>query len=731
MARSTKGLKKDPAAAQKAVADAQWRAYTRARDNGHLDWLEDGQKFDRFYLGDQWDANDVTTLDSEGRPHLTINLTMKVVNAFLGEHEKQRADIRFLPARDGSNEVATILSKLSEQVLEENNYTEVEAQLFQDGLVVDRGFLDVRLDFDKNVAGTVKIVADDPFEIIPDPDAKTADPSEWNEVMKSAWMTLTDIEAHYGKDARVKVESLISLDPEFGYGHDSIRYDGSRTFGSDFIPDTSSQHVMDDESTVRSVRVLERQYKQLALNKYFVDPVTGEMSLVPHDLDELSIRRIVNNTGVGIIEKVGYRIKWVVTAGSCVLHDKWSPYRTFTVIPFFPYFRRGKASGVVRQLVSPQEQHNKYESQMLHVVNTSANSGWMFQTGSLVNMTADELENRGAETGLVIEVARGADAPQKIQPNQIPSGLDRIAERTRAAIAEITGIAPEVGDSQTREMDGVLIDSVQTRNMAQVQVPFRGLAFTRKLLGRKILELVQDFYTETRVLRITNWDDLDAAQEEVVINLMDSAGSIVNDISLGVYDVVVSTAPARDGFQKAQFAEALLMRERGIVIPDEHVIRLSNLENRHLIADQVATLQGTAPPTEQEMQMSQMQMQLQFADAEARLQDLQAEVQLKQAQAMLAMAKAKTEEGAEQLRGAEMAVELNKELAGLQTKLKIAREEFQNKLAIAELHSSAKRNGEMLSHASKSLGNQLNFRAQMEKIAVDRIKTVSPTSSQS
>ena len=718
----------DPTAKERAVAAAQWRAYERARDNGHLDWLEDGQQFDNFYLGNQWDENDERALDAEGRPHLTINLTMKIVNAFLGEHNKQRADIKFAPNRDGSAEVATILSKQTEQILESNNYSDLESQIMQDGLIVDRGFLDVRLGFEKNIQGTVKIAAEDPFEIIPDPDAKTADPDEWNEVMKTAWMTPDDIEANYGKKAREKVESLTSTDPDFGYGHDSIRYDGTRTYGNDFIPHLDSMHANEDGMTIRSIRVIERQVKKLSLNKYFVDSVTGEMSLVPHDLQDESIKRIMKMTGVGVIEKQGHRIKWVVTAGSCVLHDEWSPYRSFTIIPYFPYFRRGKASGVVRQLVSPQEQHNKYESQMLHVVNTAANSGWIFQTGSLVNMTADELENRGAETGLVIEVARGSDAPEKIQPNQIPTGLDRIAERTKAALAEISGIAAEVGDSQSKEVDGVLLESFESRSMPQLQVPFIGLHLTRKILARKILELIQDFYTEERILRVTNWDDINSGQEEIVLNAVDDVGNIKNNVTVGEYDLVVTTAPAREGFQKAQFAEALIMRREGVMVPDEHVIRLSNLENRFEIADQVANLQGTAPPTEEEMQFTAAQMQLQLQEAKARVDELAGKSQLLQAQAMLAMAKAQTEEGQAQIAGAELAVNLNTELAKINKELTLAREEFANKLEIANVHASTKRQGDMMSNATKSFVGQLDYKAEIEKIAASLAKPATTSS---
>lgn len=38
------------------------------------------------------------------------------------------------------------------------------------------------------------------------------------------------------------------------------------------------------------------------------------------------------------------------------------------------------------------------------MVNTTANSGWKVKRNALANMTVDELEQRGAETGLVVEL---------------------------------------------------------------------------------------------------------------------------------------------------------------------------------------------------------------------------------------------------------------------------------------------------------------------------------------
>ena len=55
-----------------------------------------------------------------------------------------------------------------------------------------------------------------------------------------------------------------------------------------------------------------------------------------------------------------------------VLHDDWSPYKHFTVVPYFPVFVHGHTLGMVENLLDPQEILNKVSSQELHIVNTTA-----------------------------------------------------------------------------------------------------------------------------------------------------------------------------------------------------------------------------------------------------------------------------------------------------------------------------------------------------------------------
>jgi hypothetical protein len=686
-----------------AVAENNWVAYQRARDAGHDDWLETAKKCDNFYLGDQWDESDKAKLDAEGRPALTINEILKVVNAFLGKQSGQRVDLTFKPRRDATDETALALSKLVDQVLDHNSYEFVEKEVFEDGIVIDRGFFDVRMGFEDNLMGDIRLNVQDPYEVLPDPDAKSYDPDGWNSVITTQWMTLDDVEAHYGKKKRQEVESVGLTQHTFG--EDSVRYEGTRTFGdADFGWQTESQHL--DDKSIRSVRIIERQWRKLTTIRWFVDNETGDMKRIPDGLSDTRAGVLAQMAGLSILSRVGKRVRWTVSVDNVVLMDEWSPYRSFTIVPYFPFFRKGRASGVVKQLLDPQEQFNKMESQMLHIVNTTANSGWTAEEGSLHNMTTEELEERGAETGLVIIHKRGTEPPKKIEPNRIPTGLDRLASRAQFNVAGIAGIEGMV-KAPTREVSGVALDQIQAAGLLQVDVPFDALKRTRYLVAKKILELIQDFYTETRVLRVTVGNGISTQNEELVINAINSAGEIVNNMALGEYDIVVGTRPARDNYEDSQFANALTMREAGVLVPDDVVIRHSQLDDKEAIADRVAELQGVAPPSEEEIAIAQKQQALEMRAMELSIQKLEGEAFELQARAKQEYAKAQQMEGQAQLDALELALEYRQKARDLEAKLVMFYDNLENKLQLAGIHAQNKRETtalvEMNKHSMKEL----------------------------
>lgn len=634
-------------------AKKQFAHYVRARDNGHEDYIEIAKRCDAFYRGSQWDAEDVATLDDQGRPALTINTILPTINAVIGEQSTRRADVQFKPRGSGMQDVADILTKVYGQIADNNKLDWVESTVFSDGLIQDRGWFDVRIDFDDHIQGEVRVISKDPLDILIDPDAKDYDPKSWNEIFETKWMSLDEIEELYGQkkadQLRIISENGSSL------GHDSMEYEETR-YGDTEDTFFGQEYAADPENarTLRRIRVIERQHYKLKDCTFYIDPVTGDERPVPYNWSKKKQTGFADQYGLLIAKKKKRMVRWSVTADTTVLHDDWSPYSHFTLVPYFPYFRRGRPFGMVRNLLSPQEQLNKISSQELHIVNTTANSGWVVEGGSLSGMTADDLEEHGAETGLVLEYNRGSTPPAKIQPNQIPTGLDRIAMKAANNIKAISGISDSMLGTDSPEVSGVAIQAKQNRGAMQIQVPLDNLQKTRLYLAEKILNLVQMYYTEERIVQITDEEDPYKTREPVSVNQMTPEGIVVNDLTVGEYDVIIGTAPARDNFDEMQFAEAISLRQVGVPIPDDMIVEYSHLSRKADIAKRIRIMQGMEPPSDEQVQVQQFKMQAEMQKIQLEIAKMEAEVKNLESTTQLNAAKAQGENINPRLKAAEL-----------------------------------------------------------------------------
>jgi hypothetical protein len=677
------------------LAKRQWDCYVRARDSGHEDYIEIAKQCDAFYRGEQWDEADVAALDDQGRPALTINTILPTVNTVLGEQSTRRADVQFKPRGNGNQEIADVLTKLYMQIGDNNKLEWLESQVFADGLIQDRGWFDVRIDFDDHINGEVRVTTKDPLDIIIDPDAKEYDPRTWNEIFETKWMSLEEIEEIYGEAQADKLRMIAEVGTTLGA--DSMEYE-EKTYGDtdrDNFHGNDYPNNPEDARALRSIRVVERQHYKLKDCMFYVDPVTGDQRPVPFDWTKKKRESFADDYGLYIVEKKKRVVRWTVTADTVVLHDEWSPYDHFTLVPYFPYWRRGKPFGMVRNLISPQEQLNKISSQELHIVNTTANSGWIVESGSLTGMTADDLEEHGAETGLVLEFNRGSTPPGKIPPNQIPTGLDRIAQKAAQNIKTISGISDAMLGTDGAEVSGIAIQAKQNRGVLMIQVPLDNLKKTRQYLAEKVLNLVQRYYTEERVIQITDESNPFKPREPMAVNQVTPEGQIINDLTIGEYDVVIATAPSRDNFDEVQFAEAIQLRQAGVPIPDDLIVEYSHLARKANIAQRIRQMQGTEPPTPEQAQLAQFEMESRIRSTQLEIAKLEAEVQNLQSSAQLNMAKAQGEAADPQLKVAELQskiqmkqeeLELRERLSGMTNEVRRGQTETQ---AAAKLATAA------------------------------------------
>lgn len=701
MAYSKKPSKKVREAEELALAKSQWDSYTRARDNGHEEFVHMAKKCDMYYRGEQWDEFDMQQLDDQGRPALTINTILPTINAVLGEQSTKKADIQFKPRGGGNQGIADVLTKVYQQIADNNKLDWVEAQVFSDGLIQDRGYFDVRIDFSDHIQGEVKIEAKDPIDILIDPDAKHYDPRTWNEIFESKWMSLDEVEEVYGQDKADKLRMLAETGTTLGA--DSMEFEEER-YGDTDEYNYGQQYPGDPENArmLRSIRVIERQYYRLKECMYYVDVVTGDMREIPYNWGKKKREDFAKRFGLDIMTKTVRKVRWTVTADTVVLYDDWSPYAHFTIVPYFPYFRRGKPFGMVRNLLSPQEQLNKITSQELHIVNTTANSGWIVENGSLSGMTADDLEEHGAETGLVLEFNRGSTPPAKIPPNQIPTGLDRLGQKASRNIKEISGITDAMLGQDSPEVSGVAIQQKQNRGSTMLQVPLTNLAKTRQYLAEQILKLIQAYYTEERIIQITDEEDPYKPRRPLRINQLSEEGTIINDLTIGEYDVVVTTAPARDNFDEMQFAEAIALRQAGVPIPNDMIVEYSHLSRKADVADRIRRMEGTAPPTPEQQQMQQFQMEAQIRSTQLEIAKLEAEVANLQTSAALNAAKTEQVGADPQLKIAELQTTLQSKREELQLRERLSKMTNEMRMKQSDTAAASK----MAVEAFKNLGQE-------------------------
>lgn len=611
------------------IVEAQQTRYAFMRDFGHREFLEKAEKCDRFLAGDQWNPQDLAKLKEQRRPALTINKTHSTIATLCGEQIQNRTEVNYRPKNGAPETTAEALNKVWMQISANNQLPWLKSDVFLDGITRSRGYYDVRLGFDDSMRGEVVITQANSKNVLIDPDGVEYDPDSWGDVMTTRWLSLAEIGALYGKDA---VEYLKMKGVTENYDHDMISLYRDR-FGGDQMRNAEAFDIKKSE-VLRRYRLLERQYRQLTTREFFVDLETGDMREVPESWDRNKIAHVASSFGLSVISRMAKRIKWCATVDDLVTFDKWSPYKHFTIVPYFPYLRYGRTIGVVELILGPQELLNKAMSQELHIINTSANSGWKVKAGSLRNMSIEQLQERGAESGIVLELAETDDA-DKIQPNQVPTGIDRITFKAEEFIKTISNVSDSMQGLDREDVAAKAIAYKQQRSSVNHTKVFDNLERSDYLLARNVLDLIQEFYTEQRIVNITHQDPTRPA-ETITVNEPSADGTIANDLTIGEYDVTITSAPYRATMEDSQFEQARAMREIGVAIPDTVLIENSRLTRKTELMRQMAGDQES-PEAQKARQLQARMQEAEVVKAEAEAREREAETTLKLARAQREM----------------------------------------------------------------------------------------------
>jgi hypothetical protein len=555
----------------------------------HNKWAEIAKKCIEMLEGGQWTAEEKAALRQMRRTALTLNAIAPLYRLVMGYQSSNRMDVSFLPTSDASSseDVAEVLNNVYKSEANRCDLKFTDTDVFADGLSTGRGFWDIGLCFDDNELGEQKVVAKDPFSIFIDPDCQHYDLSDNDQgagyIQESVWTNLDNINEHYGSDAAMAVQNVLSpthhssvlsylgdqyVSPKTffgGYAGDRDYASWSDVFYADFIDQQAKQ-----------IRLLDSQYKMMVMSPCFVDLETGDKEPIPdiwlkHRQAQDIIDKVLKHAEqlgnpLAVVNRPVKKVRRTITCGDILLFDKWSIYKDYTTVGFYPYFRRGATRGMIEDLIDPQREKNKKRSVLTDILNRNANSGWMHEEGTLDADQEENLRLHGAAPGINVKWKRnkeGASEPHRIEPGGYPQGLDRLEEKAADDMHAISGINESALGQLDKVQSGRAIEARQRQAVLSIQMYSDNFARSNKLKGRNCLSLYQNFYTEERVYRVLG-EDSSLAKYEInkKQTLGDNAVKRLNDITVGKYSVTVDEVPISATFKQGQFEETMLIVEK-------------------------------------------------------------------------------------------------------------------------------------------------------------------------
>jgi len=545
-------------------------------------WAERGKQATDFFEGRQWTEKQIAEMRRQKRPALKFNIIAPLVRLVIGYHRSNKTDITFLPDQDArsSEQVAEALTRIEKVIGEGSHMDYVDTEVFLDGLLTGRGYYDSRLDFETNDLGEAKTFACDPFSVYLDPDADSYDLNENHSyVMQTKFVSLDEIDAWFGRTARdllqpfilgqtplAPISSLIiedEISPVRTFGErqdiDADFWDSFYSLVGDFV-----------DTRRRTIRLIDAQYKVVEPKKVMIDLETGDRKVLPDEWGNEHIKKIMlyaETVGEHIMvqNRSVERVQWTCFAGDIILYDQPSMYDTYSLTPYFPYFRRGMTRGMVEDLIDPQLEKNKRRSARIEHVSKTANGGWIYPDDAFDPVQERKLQQYGSAPGVNIKYkANAKKPPEQIQPNAPSVAHEKLEIEADQDMKEIAGVNEAALGQEMNVQSGRAIQAKQRQAVLGVQLYMDNLKRSKILLGKKHLEIVQAHYNEPRLYKIMGEDGhfvqfmINQAQQHPQTGVV----QIANDIRVGKYKVVIDDTPISDTFLNAQFNEMLMILEK-------------------------------------------------------------------------------------------------------------------------------------------------------------------------
>lgn len=573
------------------------RAAQKERDNRER--AEDDIRFAR--LGEQWPEQIRKQREQDARPCLTINRMPTFIRQVVNEARQNRPAITVIPADSGADpETAEMMSGLIRNI-EVSSDADIAYDTAVEG-AVSGGFGYFRINiaytdedtFDRDIV--IERISD-PLTVYGDPDADSADGSDWNCCFIVSMMTEDEYEERFkGKD-KVDWDDL-------GFTKLASPWrDGENILVAEYW------HREDVEETIY----------QLA-DGTVIDRASLEASGLP--LQVIGDRPVTRK-----------KVTQYILSGAEVLETVEWAGKYIPIVPVYgdEIIVNGERhlKSLIHDAVDAQREHNFWRSAAAEMVALAPRSPFIGPKGAF-ETDVGKWSTANSASHAFIEY----DGP--VAPARQPGAMQPIAEMQQAMNAaddmkSIIGIYDASLGARSNETSGVAIRARQRQGDVATFHFIDNLTRAIRHAGRIILNLIPKVYSAQRIVRILGEDNkpknAQLAPQQMHQQMQAEAaarGQAIGklyDLTAGKYDLVVKAGPSF-GTQReearAEIVEVVRAYPDAAPVLGPMYLRNSDWPGADDAADKLEAMSGAPQDNGAQAQLAQMQQQMMQLELENR-----------------------------------------------------------------------------------------------------------------
>jgi len=575
-----------------------------------------------YYDHIQWSEEDAEEIRKRGQEPLVYNVVSQACNWIIGSEKKGRVDYKVLPRGPEDMIPAQRKTKLFKYITDINRTVFHRSRAFEDSVKVGLGWLEVGVQNDSDEEPIFQRY-ESWRNMLWDSSSTEMDLKDARYVIRSKWLDLDVAIAMFPERAALLKRSSVESTFDTGYDHD---------YGDEAMD--SQEEYLEDNGGIRGTESHQRRRVRM-IECWYKKPVNRERiqggRFHGEDFDETNEELLAEiQTGESVVNSlVQMRVHCAImtTAGLCY-HEE-SPYK-HNRYPFTPIwcYRRDRDNlpyGVIRGMRDVQKDINKRASKALYIMSTNK---IVMEKGAVEDI--EELREEAARPDAIIEYKKGHQMELNAERGLEETHL-RMMERDIAFSQTASGVTDELQGKTTNAQSGIAVQRRQEQGMMSTAKIFDNLRLSFQVDGEKVLSLIEQFYDEQKVFRITN----ERGTPEFV-NIND--GLPENDIQRTKADFIVFESEWRASVRQAQ-AEKLadmmqnMPPEVAIVLLDL-VVEAMDIPNAEEIVKRIRQINGQRDPDATEMtEEEQAAMQEQAEQKQMNKQMVQAELRTKMAEA--------------------------------------------------------------------------------------------------